>query len=75
MMVYENNRIAYIDLAKGFCIVLVVLFHAKGVLNIHYASDTFLGSFRLPLYFFLSGLFFKDYGGLSKFFIKKTNRL
>lgn len=75
MMVYENNRIAYIDLAKGFCIILVVLFHAKGVLNIHYASDTFLGSFRLPLYFFLSGLFFKDYGGLSKFFIKKTNRL
>ena len=75
MMLQEDNRIAYIDLAKGFCIVLVVLFHTKGVLDVHYASDAFLASFRLPLYFFLSGLFFKDYGGFSRFFIKKINRL
>lgn len=74
-MFQEANRIAYIDLAKGFCIVLVVLFHAKGVLDVHYASDAFLASFRLPLYFFLSGLFFKDYGSFSRFVIKKVNRL
>ena len=74
-MLQEGNRIAYIDLAKGFCIVLVVLFHAKGVFNVHDVSDAFLASFRLPLYFFLSGLFFKEYGGFSRFFIKKVNRL
>ena len=31
--------------------------------------------FRMPLYFILSGLFFKDYGGFRYFFVKKTNRL
>lgn len=74
-MFQDYKRIAYIDLAKGFCIVLVVLFHAKGVLNVHYVGDAFLASFRLPLYFFLSGLFFKDYGGFSAFIIKKVNKL
>ena len=74
-MLQENNRITYIDLAKGFCIVLVVLFHTKGVLNVHYSCDAFLASFRLPLYFFLSGLFFKDYGSFIRFIIKKVNRL
>ena len=74
-MVKVDNRIAYIDLAKGFCIVLVVLFHVKGILDVHYSSDVFLVSFRLPLYFFLSGLFFKDYNGFKQFSIKKINRL
>lgn len=72
---HKEKRIVYIDLAKGFCIALVVIFHAKGVLEMKYSSDPFFASFRLPLYFFLSGLFFKDYGGFHLFFIKKVNRL
>ena len=68
-------RIAYIDLAKGFCIALVVFYHSKGVLGVQYLTDIFFVSFRLPLYFFLSGLFFKEYGSFHNFFIKKTNRL
>ena len=71
----DEKRIAYIDLAKGFCICLVVFFHTKGVLGCHYVLDPFFASFRLPLYFFLSGLFFKDYGSFRNFLIKKTNRL
>jgi fucose 4-O-acetylase-like acetyltransferase len=70
-----NERITYIDLAKGFCIVLVIFFHSKAVLNCYYPIDTFLVSFRLPLYFFLSGLFFKDYSRFIIFLKKKTNRL
>lgn len=31
--------------------------------------------FRMPLYFILSGLFFKDYGGFKYFLVKKTNKL
>ena len=27
----------------------------------------------MPLYFILSGLFFKSYGGVKNFFIKKIN--
>ena len=71
----KENRIAYIDLAKGFCIALVVFYHSKGVLGVQYLTDIFFVSFRLPLYFFLSGLFFKEYGSFHNFFIKKTNRL
>ena len=71
----KENRIAYIDLAKGFCIALVVFYHSKGVLGVQYLIDIFFVSFRLPLYFFLSGLFFKEYGSFQNFFIKKTNRL
>ena len=70
-----RQRVEYIDLAKGFCIALVVLFHAKGIFGYNSAIDPFLSSFRLPLYFFLSGLFFKDYGSLLTFLVKKVNRL
>ncbi len=31
--------------------------------------------FRMPLYFFLSGLFFKTYGGYIDFLVRKTNKL
>ena len=71
----SGKRIAYLDLAKGICIVLVMFFHVKGIVGRSYTIDPFLTSFRLPLYFFLSGLFFRDYGGLGRFVRKKTNRL
>lgn len=35
----------------------------------------YCGSFRMPLYFVLSGLFFKEYGGLLDFARRKTNKL
>ena len=71
----ESNRITHIDLAKGICIILIVFFHTKGILGRTYAFDPFLASFRMPLYFFLSGYFFKTYGSFSLFIRKKTNRL
>jgi len=71
----HEKRIAYIDLAKGFCICLVVFYHIKGFLGCNYLLDSFFSFFRLPLYFFLSGLFFKDYGSFRNFSIKKLNRL
>ena len=71
----EKKRIKYLDLAKGLCIVLVVFFHAKGILDRDYWFDPFLSSFRMPLYFLLSGLFFRDYGSFMRFLTKKVNRL
>jgi len=68
-----KQRIDFIDLAKGICILLVVQIHVYG--------DTSLGLFkmmslfRMPLYFILSGLFFKTYGGFFLLFKKKTNKL
>lgn len=66
----SNNRIEFIDLAKGICILLVVVGHV-GV-NIAIPG---LESVRMPLYFILSGLFFKSYGRVKNFFIKKINKI
>jgi fucose 4-O-acetylase-like acetyltransferase len=75
----NNSRIEFIDLAKGICIILVVIFHLSGsfednpyrVLKIAKFQQTF----RMPLYFFLSGLFFKSYSNFFDFTIRKINKL
>ena len=54
----------------GFCILLVVMFHAE-LLD---KGTPCLGMLRMPFYFALSGLFFKDYGGF-KTILKKINKL
>ena len=77
------KRVEWIDTAKGICIILVVLNHLciySGIIanNDNYIVlqfNNFLTSFRMPLYFVLSGLFFKTYGGGLMFFRKKTNKL
>ena len=70
-----KNRIEWIDLAKGICIVLVVLHHVASVLGISYPFDVQARGFRMPLYFILSGLFFKQYEGFVGFLKRKTNKL
>lgn len=68
----STQRIEFIDLAKGVCIILVVLLHSGVKVNSDWIS---LGHLRMPLYFFLSGIFFKDYGGYIKTFLKKADKL
>ena len=68
-----KQRIEYIDLAKGICISLVVLLHVYGDLS--GSIIKIMNLFRMPLYFVLSGLFFKTYEGLFPFLKKKTNKL
>ena len=76
----EKQRIVWIDKAKGICIILVVLHHSL----IHTHADfllsntnveNFLSAFRMPLYFALSGIFFKTYSSFSIFVIRKINKL
>ena len=50
----DKKRIEYIDLAKGVCILLVVFAHIHPDLT-RYSWGVFFDSFRMPLYFFLSG--------------------
>lgn len=64
-----KKRIDYFDLMKGVCIILVILHHCD-VLH----SDM-LRCIRMPLYFMLSGMFFKKYSGFLDFTIRKINRL
>ena len=71
----KGGRIPYFDLAKGVCILLVVWYHLTGLYETSSVFDTYLGAIRMPLYIFLSGLFFKTYGGLLGLIQKKTKKL
>lgn len=63
-----GGRIEFVDLAKGVCILLVVLYHV-GIEIPHFDV------IRMPLYFIISGLFFKSYGSVKSFVLKKTNKI
>lgn len=70
----SKKRIDYIDLMKGICIILVVLLHCD--IQIPYEHlDLMLRNVRMPLYFFLSRLFFKEYASFLDFVTRKTNKL
>ena len=72
----EKPRLDFIDLAKGLCIMLVVWHHVVSTWGYpSYPGQLMCSSFRMPLYFFLSGLFFKSYDGFLDFTRRKTNKL
>ena len=48
---YVENRISWIDNAKGIGILLVMLGHTRGI----FGHSNFIYSFHMPLFFFLSG--------------------
>lgn len=67
----NHRHIDFIDTAKGICILLVVLFHSN-LINI---NTPCLGMLRMPFYFTIYGIFFKNYGGFIPTVLKKVNRL
>ena len=60
-MVGKYNRIEWIDIAKGIAIILVVMGHTGLESGSAHYLNSFIYSFHLPLFFVLSGYFFKDY--------------
>jgi uncharacterized membrane protein YcfT len=74
--VLQRNRFAWIDYARGMCIILVVFRHCfEGLTNANLGTEKFwllklmnvsLFSFRMPLFFLLSGVF------ISQTLIKKS---
>lgn len=69
-----KQRIDYIDLMKGICIFLIILLHV-GITFPSERINMMLRAFRIPLYFFLSGLFFKEYSCFKDFIVRKINKL
>lgn len=66
----EKKRIEFIDLAKGICIILIVMGHCGvsfGISGYEIVS--------MPLFFIVSGLFFKDDGCWKNLLIQKTNKI
>ena len=73
----EKKRIEYIDLAKGFLIILVVLNHVNADFYSFHNNTVLcvLSTFRLPLYYVLSGFFISFKCGYGTFVEKKVNKL
>ena len=60
-------RVGYIDMVRGFTMLWVVCLHLE--LSIGIAND-----FRMPILFFVSGIFFKI-RPFPEFFVRKTNMI
>ena len=72
-----KERIQYIDLIKGFCIMLVVLNHSDVIASAFpdHGATTTLGLCRMPMFFFISGLFFRPYACFGDFATRKCCQL
>ena len=71
----RGGRVGYVDLAKGICITLVAAVHVLDFFGLEFPMSAAFSAFRMPLYFFLSGLFFKRYESLAGFARRKVNKL
>ncbi len=69
-----QKRIAYIDVAKGIGILLVVAAHNDLILVSPFLHR-WIYSFHMPLFFFLSGYFFKPAISFGVLFKKRFNTL
>ena len=70
----QSRRIDFVDLTKGVCIILVVMAHVGGAFE-QLDTNSMLSCFRMPLYFFISGVFFKSYEGLFGFILRKNKQI
>lgn len=74
----KTSRIVFFDLAKGLCIILVVFAHLTTFYKLDSQMPSVISSLkaiRMPLYFYLSGLFFKRYEGFWGFAKRKINKI
>lgn len=71
----SESRIDWIDLAKGICIILVVMDHVASSADFDYHFRPEVYKFHMPLFFVLSGLFYKDYESFIGFVKRKVNKL
>ena len=70
-----KDRLIHIDIAKGIAIILVVFIHNRLVMHDRGKLFSILSSFLLPLFFFLSGIFFKHTEPFKRILIKSADSL
>jgi fucose 4-O-acetylase-like acetyltransferase len=71
---FATNRIGYIDIAKGLGIVLVVMGHNDFAL-ISPLAHKLIYSFHMPMFFFISGMFFNPGMPFWTFICRRFNRV
>ncbi len=64
-----KSRFEFIDLAKGICIILITIGHC----GVKYPDILFLVT--MPLFFVVSGLFYKSTDSFYSFIINKLNKI
>ena len=69
-----EKRIGYIDIAKGIGILVIVLAH-NDLAGYHPTLHKFIYSFHIPLFFFLSGMFFRPERAFSETVKRRFNTL
>jgi polysaccharide biosynthesis protein PslL len=70
-----KDRLRHIDIAKGIAIILVVVAHNRFVMQDRGKLFNLLSSFLLPLFFFLSGIFFKPAEPFKRILIRRADSL
>lgn len=68
------DRIATIDIARGIGILLVVFSH-NWIMSLSRELHDIIYSFQMPLFFFLSGIFFRYNRQFLRFSVNKSDRL
>jgi fucose 4-O-acetylase-like acetyltransferase len=69
-----SGRVRTIDIAKGITIIGVAFSHSH-LEQFLQGLNHILAFFRMPLFFFLSGIFFNDAIGLTDLVLRKTDSL
>lgn len=67
----EKKRIDYIDIFRAIGIILMIMSHVK----VGIKFDFFIHAFNMPMFFFISGLFYKKTEDDKKLIIKKLKSL
>lgn len=65
------NRISWIDIARGMCIIAIVIGHTLK----NSWLRTYALSFDVPMFFFLSGYCYRHTNDIKKYFIKKIKTI
>jgi polysaccharide biosynthesis protein PslL len=69
-----EKRIGYIDIAKGLGILVIVLAH-NDLSGYHPTLHKFIYAFHIPLFFFLSGMFFRPERAFGETVRRRFNTL
>jgi len=67
-MIMNKQRLSWVDITKGFLMILVVIGHYPGELD--FPLSKYIYWFHMPAFFILSGLFFKP--AIEKGLLKST---
>jgi len=71
----NRERKCFVDIAKGFAIILVVVEHNVLIFKHNVAADVIILSFHMPLFYFASGIFFSNHQKFNTILGKRFHSL